>query len=411
MSENTASQIAAPQNAQASRRTILLFLALALMSALLNSSAPTPLYPLYQQQFALSSVSLTVVYGAYAAGVLISLFGVGNLAGKVKDLRSVIVPALLVVLSGALLFALADTFVMMLMARLLAGVGTGALTGAANIALVRFGPQDGGKNAALIATLSFTTGLALGPIFSGIALQTGFHPTTLPFVFIMIIAAVAALGVMFSWPRGVVAAQTRAAPTATEKSTLLDGLRATGGKFFVCAGALFICWALAASILAIGPSVAETLLGMHQRGVFGYAIAVYLLIAGISQILSRRLNARHSLLFGCLAQVLAAVVFAAAIQWHSLWLAAAGLVVAGYAYGAIFVGSATLVNLISPPASHARLLSLFYVIAYIANWVPILLGIVVDRVDLQQATHLLFLSSTTVCLLLAWMTVRVGFPR
>ncbi|HGM5573312.1 TPA: MFS transporter [Serratia marcescens] len=390
---------------------ILLFLALALMSALLNSSAPTPLYPLYQQQLALSSVSLTVVYGAYAAGVLIALFGVGNLSGKVKDLRSMIVPALLVVLSGALLFARADTFAMMLMARLLAGVGTGALTGAANITLVRFGPRDGGKNAALIATLSFTTGLALGPIFSGIALQTGFHPTTLPFVFIMVIAAVAALGVMFSWPRGVVTAPTHAAPAATEKSSLLDGLRATGGKFYVCAGALFICWALAASILAIGPSVAETLLGLHARGVFGYAIAVYLLIAGISQILSRRLNARHSLLFGCLAQVLAAVVFAVAIQWHSLWLAAAGLVVAGYAYGAIFVGSATLVNLISPPASHARLLSLFYVIAYIANWVPILLGIVVDRVDLQQATHLLFLSSTTVCLLLAWMTVRAGFPR
>ncbi|HBB6709117.1 TPA: MFS transporter [Serratia marcescens] len=411
MSENTAAQSAAPQNAQASRRTILLFLALALMSALLNSSAPTPLYPLYQQQFALSSVSLTVVYGAYAAGVLIALFGVGNLAGKVKDLRSMIVPALLVVLSGALLFARADTFAMMLMARLLAGVGTGALTGAANIALVRFGPRDGGKNAALIATLSFTTGLALGPIFSGIALQTGFHPTTLPFVFIMVIAAVAALGVMFSWPRGVVTAPPHAAPAATEKSSLLDGLRITGGKYYVCAGALFICWALAASILAIGPSVAETLLGMYQRGVFGYAIAVYLLIAGISQILSRRLNARHSLLFGCLAQVLAAVVFAAAIQWHSLGLAAAGLVVAGYAYGAIFVGSATLVNLISPPTSHARLLSLFYVIAYIANWVPILLGVVVDRVDLRQATHLLFLSSSAVCLLLAWKTSRVGFPR
>lgn len=411
MSENTAIQDTVPKNAQASRMGILLFLALALMSALLNSSAPTPLYPLYQQQLALSSVSLTVVYGAYAAGVLIALFGVGNLSGKVKDLRSMIVPALLVVLSGALLFARADTFAMMLMARLLAGVGTGALTGAANIALVRFGPRDGGKNAALIATLSFTTGLALGPIFSGIALQTGFHPTTLPFVFIMVIAAVAALGVMFSWPRGVVTAPTHAAPAATEKSSLLDGLRATGGKFYVCAGALFICWTLAASILAIGPSVAETLLGLHARGVFGYAIAVYLLIAGISQILSRRLNARHSLLFGCLAQVLAAVVFAVAIQWHSLWLAAAGLVVAGYAYGAIFVGSATLVNLISPPASHARLLSLFYVIAYIANWVPILLGIVVDRVDLQQATHLLFLSSTTVCLLLAWMTVRAGFPR
>ncbi|WMW60135.1 MFS transporter [Serratia marcescens] len=411
MSENTALQDAAPKNMQTSHTAILLFLALALMSALLNSSAPTPLYPLYQQQLALSSVSLTVVYGAYAAGVLISLFGVGNLAGKVKDLRSMIVPALLVVLSGALLFAWADTFAMMLMARLLAGVGTGALTGAANIALVRFGPRDGGKNAALIATLSFTTGLALGPIFSGIALQTGFHPTTLPFVLIMAIAAIAALGVMLWWPRGVVAAPVRSASAAAEKGALLAGLRATGAKFFVCAGALFICWALAASILAIGPGVAEMLLGMHQRGVFGYAIAVYLLIAGISQILSRRVNARHSLLFGCLAQVLAAAVFAMAIQWHSLGLAAAGLVVAGYAYGAIFVGSATLVNLISPPANHARLLSLFYVIAYIANWVPILLGVVVDRVDLRQATHLLFLGSSVVCLLLAWKTTRVGFPR
>lgn len=411
MSENTAIQGAEPVNAQTSRMAILLFLALALMSALLNSSAPTPLYPLYQQQLALSSVSLTVVYGAYAAGVLISLFGVGNLAGKVKDLRSMIVPALLVVLSGALLFAWADTFAMMLMARLLAGIGTGALTGAANIALVRFGPRDGGKNAALIATLSFTTGLALGPIFSGLALQTDFHPTSLPFVLIMAIAVIAAVGVMLSWPRGAAAAAPCVAKSVTEKSALLDGLRATGGKFFVCAGALFICWALAASILAIGPGVAETLLGMHQRGVFGYAIAVYLLIAGISQILSRRLYARHSLLFGCLAQVLAAAVFAVAILWHSMGLAAVGLAIAGYAYGAIFVGSATLVNLISPPASHARLLSLFYVIAYIANWVPILLGWVIDHVDLHQAVNLLFLSSTAVCLLLGGMTARVGFPR
>ncbi|VTR49075.1 Uncharacterised protein [Serratia fonticola] len=74
------------------------------MSALLNSSAPTPLYPLYQQQLALTSVSLTLIYGAYAAGVLISLFAVGNLAGKVKDLRSMIVPALLVVLLGGIAF-------------------------------------------------------------------------------------------------------------------------------------------------------------------------------------------------------------------------------------------------------------------------------------------------------------------
>lgn len=286
MSESVAVDEAAKANSGTSHFAILLFLALALMSALLNSSAPTPLYPLYQHELGLSSVSLTIIYGAYAAGVLISLFGVGNMAGKVKDLRSMIVPALLVVLAGALLFSMADSFLMMFMARLLAGIGTGALTGAANIALVRFGPKDGGKNAALIATLSFTLGLALGPIFSGVALQTGFHTTSLPFIIIMAVAAVAALGVMLKWPSEVVAVPVSGAPVAAaaEKSSLGDGLRATGGKFFLCAGALFICWAVAASILAIGPSVSEKLLGMHSRGVYGYVIAVYLVIAGISQI-------------------------------------------------------------------------------------------------------------------------------
>lgn len=400
-------------NSGSSQVAILLFLALALMSALLNSSAPTPLYPLYQHQLALTSVSLTLIYGAYAAGVLISLFGVGNMAGKVKDLRSMIVPALLVVLAGALLFAMADSFFMMFMARLLAGVGTGALTGAANIALVRFGPPDGGKQAALIATLSFTAGLALGPIFSGVALQTGFHATSMPFVIIMAVAAIAALGVMFRWPalEATEPVGGAVAETGGPNSTLAAGLRATGGKFFLCAGALFICWVVAASILAIGPNVAEKLLGMEDRGIYGYVIAIYLMIAGASQILSRRIHARHSLMFGCLAQALSVVVFAEAIHIHSLGLAAAGMVIAGYAYGAIFVGSATLVNLISPRASHARLISLFYVIAYIANWVPILLGVVIDHASLQLAVNLLFMVSAVVCVALGLLVTRAGFPR
>lgn len=415
MSDGLAVDQATRANAGPSSRAIVLFLALALLSALLNSSAPTPLYPLYQQQLALTSVSLTLVYGAYAAGVLISLFAVGNLAGKVKDLRSMLVPALLVVLLGALLFALADSFSLMLMARLLAGVGTGALTGAANIALVRFGPADGGKQAALIATLSFTAGLALGPIFSGIALQTGFHTTSMPFVIIMAVATMAALGIMLSWPARVVVKASvslaEGAEAGAGENTLAAGLRATGSRFFVCASALFVCWALAASILAIGPNVAETLLGMQNRSSFGYVIAVYLLIAGASQILSRQINARHSLMFGCLAQALAVVVFAEAIQIHSLGLAAAGMAIAGYAYGAIFVGSATLVNLISPKASHARLISLFYVIAYVANWVPILLGSIIDHASLQLAVNLLFLVTAIVCGVLGLWVTRVGFPR
>ncbi len=391
--------------------SILLFLALALMAALLNSSAPTPLYPLYQRQLGLTAVSLTIIYGAYAGGVLISLFGVGNMAGKVRDLRSLIVPALFMVFCGALLFASADSFKLLFIARLLAGIGTGALTGAANIALLRFGPKDSGKAAALIATLSFTSGLALGPIFSGIALQTGFHTTSLAFMFIMAMALIAALGIMFTWPAAAIVTPREQTENNANlaNNSLLAGLQATGINFFLCATALFMCWAIASSILAVGPSVSESLLGIHSRGVYGYVIAAYLTIAGISQILSRKVNARHSLMYGCLAQACSVIIFAAAVACHSVVLACIGMIIGGYAYGAIFVGSATLVNMISPKASHARLLSLFYVIAYVANWVPILLGVVIDHASLLLAVNLLFSSSALICLVLSLMVSRTKF--
>lgn len=391
--------------------SILLFLALALMAALLNSSAPTPLYPLYQHQLGLTAVSLTIIYGAYAAGVLISLFGVGNMAGKVRDLRSMILPALFMVFCGALLFAIADSFQWLFLARLLAGIGTGALTGAANIALLRFGPKDNGKAAALIATLSFTFGLALGPIFSGIALQTGFHTTSLAFMFIMAMSLIAALGVIFTWPRAAMVNPREQTEDGLKlaNSSLLAGLQATGKNFFLCAMALFMCWAIASSILAVGPSVSESLLGVHSRGVFGYVIAVYLIIAGISQILSRKVNARQALMPGCFAQVCSLMLFAASVEWHSVILACIGMIIGGYAYGAIFVGSATLVNMISPNASHARLLSLFYVIAYVSNWVPILLGVVIDHASLLLAINLLFSCSAVICLALALMVARANF--
>ncbi|MDA5471891.1 MFS transporter [Yersinia kristensenii] len=392
--------------------SVLFFIALALTAALLNSSAPTPLYPLYQQQLALTSVSLTMIYGAYAAGVLISLFAVGNLAGKVTDLRLMILPALGAVLGGAWLFAVADSFSLMFMARLLAGIGTGALTGAANLALIRFCPPDGGKRAALIATLSFTVGLALGPVFSSLSLQANFHPTVVPFVLIIVMAMTAALGVAFFWPKhvAVVIPHLTRGPRPQD-SRLLIGLRLTGSKFFLCAAALFVSWAVAASILAIGPAIAEQLLSVQSKGLFGYVIALYLVIAGICQLVSRNLDSRFSLYSGCLAQGVAVMAFAAAVHFHSLFLAGMGMVVTGYAFGSIFVGSAALVNLISPKASHARLLSLFYVIAYTANWVPVLLGVIIDRSSLLVATNTLFIVAAPVCLFLSVFIARADFPR
>jgi hypothetical protein len=112
------------------------------MSAPLNSSVPTPLYPHYQAALALSDLGLSLIYGGYAGGVLIALFGVGNPAGRVADLRTLILPrpggGRAVPCSSPWPTA-SGPFCW----RGAAGIGTGSLTGAANVALLRLAPGMG----------------------------------------------------------------------------------------------------------------------------------------------------------------------------------------------------------------------------------------------------------------------------
>ncbi|GJB35263.1 hypothetical protein KAM367_43650 [Aeromonas caviae] len=192
-------------------------------------------------------------------------------------------------------------------------------------------------------------------------------------------------------------------------AALEEGLRATGAGFFLCALALFTAWAVAASLLAMGPKVVSEMLGMTDLGLFGYLVAAYLVFSGLCQLWARRLDARHTLQSGVLVLALCVLLFAGAVHGLPSWLAGLGLLVAGYAQGAVFVGSATLINRIAPPASHARLLSLFYVIAYVANWVPVLLGWVSDGAGLGVALDLLFVGSTLTSLGLAWAVSRHPF--
>lgn len=136
---------------------------------------------------------------------------------------------------------------------------------------------------------------------------------------------------MLSWPKGVRA--TEAAPSGQSGGSLGEGLRATGAGFFLCALALFTAWAVAASLLAMGPKVVSEMLGMTDLGLFGYLVAAYLVFSGLCQLWARRLDARHTLQSGVLALALCVLLFAGAVHGLPSWLAGLGLLVAGYARG------------------------------------------------------------------------------
>ncbi|OIN46416.1 MFS transporter [Pseudomonas azotoformans] len=358
---------------------LLLFLALSLVVALMNSSAPTPLYPLYKEHLQLSSVDLTYIFGAYGIGVLAALIVLAGVAGRIKEQRFLLVPAIALVMFGAWLCALCDSLLALCVARMIAGLGAGIMTTSVNVSLVRFGPRDNGKLAATLATLAMITGLALGPILSGVALQLDLNPASLPFWLIMAAIAGTGAGALALWPRN---GSLPSLDHPHASSSLREGLRGIGRPFHLCAWSVFFSWSLAACIFVMGPGAAEQQLGLGDRGLFGYCMAVYLLIAGASQLLCRRLEAPRALRSGLIAQCAALLLLLAAFNAHSLILAGFGLGVAGYAYGAIFVGSARLINQLAPAHCHAKLVAYFYTTIYLFNAVPIPLGLLVDSMGL-----------------------------
>ena len=391
-----------------SSKGLLFFLALSLTAALMNSSAPTPLYPFYQEHLQINAVDLTFIFGAYGAGVLLALMTLARIAGHVKDQRFLLVAAIVLVLIGAWLCAACDSLWALCAARAISGLGAGIMTTAVNVSLVRFGPLDNGKLAATLATLAMIIGLALGPVVSGAALQLNLYPASLPFWLIMALVAVAAAGALMLWPRNAIQADTR---VRHDQSSLREGLCGIGRPFHFCAWSVFFSWSFTACVFVIGPSAAEQQLGLSDRGMFGYSMAVYLLIAGASQLYCKRLDAARALRSGLVAQCAAFLLLLTALSIHSLTLAALALVIGGYAYGAIFVGSARLINQLAPAHCHAKLVAYFYMTIYLFNAVPIPLGLLVDSIGLAPSVLAALIFFLGLGAVLAVLATRVRLPH
>src|ERR1700733_1088788 len=74
---------------------------------LAGSSAPTPLYAVYQAAWGFTPITITVVFGIYAIAVLAALLVVGSLSDHIGR-RPVLIVATLMQAFAMILFATAD---------------------------------------------------------------------------------------------------------------------------------------------------------------------------------------------------------------------------------------------------------------------------------------------------------------
>jgi len=344
-------------------------IAFAFLVAMAFSTVPTPLYVLYQQRDHFSSFVVTVLFAAYAVGVVLSLF----LAGHVSDWvgrRKVLVPALLLEAAAAVLFLVATTVPELFIARLVTGVGVGMITATATAYLSELHsthrPGSGLGRAELVATAANLGGLGLGTLVSGLLAQYVTGPLTTSYaVFLVLLLVSAALVALVP--------ETVAVESRTYHPQRVSVPELARAHYFAAGAAAFASFATLGLFTSLAPAFVANTLHLPSRALAGAVAFLVFGSAASTQILFRRTRTRHQLAIGIGLMSAGLAVVTAALFAATLPLFLVGGAAAGAGMGVLFKGSISTVAALASPTSRGEALAGLFLAGYLGLAVPVLL--------------------------------------
>ncbi len=148
------------------------------------ASAPSPLYVVYQQEWGFSAATLTVVFAVYVVGLIASLLVLGALSDHVGR-RPVLALAITLEAVALALFITAGDITLLLLARVIQGIATGAAMTTLGATLVDLNPPYSPGRAGVVNSTAPTSGLALGAIGCGALVQFAPAPTRLVYALLL----------------------------------------------------------------------------------------------------------------------------------------------------------------------------------------------------------------------------------
>ncbi|KAJ1684451.1 hypothetical protein LUZ63_020206 [Rhynchospora breviuscula] len=342
----------------------LALLASIAISLLMASSAPTPLYSVYQQEWSFGPLTTTVVFGVYAVAVLAALLVVGRVSDHVGR-RPVLVVALLMQ-AGSMVALIDATGVGVLAgARVVQGLATGAALGSIGAALLDVDRARG----TLLNSAAPAVGTALGALVAGLLVQFLPAPTTLVYAVLLTVFVLQLVGV--AWMRESVErvpGGARAALRSLRPEVAVP--RRLRGPVLTAAPVLLAVWALAGFYGSLSPAIVTTLAGHRSFVLGGLGLFVLAGSGALTTVLTRDLPARRVMALGGLALFAGVLLTQVAVGTGSLVGFFASTAVAGVGFGAGFQGGLRTVVPLARPHERAGVLSVLYVVSYSAFGFP-----------------------------------------
>lgn len=169
--------------------TVLLVYAFAVIMA--GTTLPTPMYAVYATTMHFGVLTTTMIYAAYAGGVLAALVVFGRWSDAIGR-RPVLLGGVGLAVASAMTFLVADTVLELVVARVMSGLSAGVFTGTATVAVIEAAPPKWRTKAAAIATIANVGGLGAGPLLAGLLVQ--YCPAPLHLAFALHVAATIVAG-------------------------------------------------------------------------------------------------------------------------------------------------------------------------------------------------------------------------
>lgn len=354
------SSVAIDRRAAFSPRAMTIFSVIAAVTFSASSSAPTPLYHLYQQSFGLSPLLVTVIFAVYALSLLATLLTVGALSDYIGR-RPVLFAALALNALGLVMFITANSALALILARIVQGIAVGAATTTLGAAILDTDRARG----PLLNSITAFLGLMVGSLGAGALVAFAPAPAQLVYAILFAITLVELL-VLVGMPE-----------TTPGRS---GGLLSLRPHIEVPAQALpalirvtpvnIAAWALGGFYLSLMPSLVRVATGLNSPFVGGAVVATLMFSATVAVLVLRHWPAHRILLAGALTLALGVAVTLAGVYLQLAALLFLGTIIAGLGFGGSFSGVLRTILPLASADERAGLLSSFYVESYLAFALP-----------------------------------------
>jgi MFS family permease len=354
------------------------------VTAMAFSTVPTPLYPLYQAQDGFSTFTVTVVFAVYAVGVLTSLLLAGHLSDWLGR-RKVMVSALALELLAAALFLATPSLPVLIVARLVTGLGVGMLTATATAYLQELHsahrPGSSTRRFEIVSTVANIGGLGLGPIVAGVLAQYLGAPLRLPYVVFVVLLLTGVAAVVLT-PETVRRPEVRPA-YRPQRVGSTHGVRG----YLEAGAAGFTSMAVFGLFTSVVPGFVGGTLHHPSRALAGLIVFAVFGAAAVAQTGTGRLGARTRWYVGLLAQAVGMALLAIGMHLTSLPVFLLAGIIAGAGAGVLFKSAVGHVAAAAAPARRSEALAGLFLVSYLGlALLPVGLGIASRSMNVTDAT-------------------------